>query len=252
MLKEIEKYAPEVYLTFKKYNCDAERIYPIIEPISLSSQVLEKSKKNAVIPVALTWSDMGSYDLMHKLSDKDENGNVANTNFISLDAHGNFVETYNGKTVAMIGVDDLFVIDTPDALIIGPHSRSQDVKTIFKMLEQRKHPVTDYHTRIEMRWGHVQIVESTEDYTIAKIFLRPGARAKIQIEYPATVSVVKGSVAVASGKDRKILETGNAVSTSNEIIELENLERDPAEIVMTVIANLKTNPYVEILKELEG
>ncbi len=247
LLEEIRKNAEELYLTFKKYRGNAEKTYPITEPASLSKEVLERTDRNAVIPLELTWSDLGSFELVHKLAKKDDDGNATNTALIGIGAKGNYVYSAEQKTVAVIGLENIFVIDTPDAIIVGKTDRSQDVKTVFKLLEQRKEPITDYHRTIPRDWGEVQMIESNKRHSIARIRILPGKIARVTPS-PDTRLVVLNETVEINGK---VLSPGGTITTSGTI-EIKNMGGDTAEIIRIRIRSASENPYVEILKELEG
>ena len=249
MLQEIKNNAEEMYLTFKKYGNEAKKIYPLIKPASLSKDVLEKTTRNAVMPLAITWSDMGSFDLIHKLADKDENGNAYNTEFVAVKAKKNYVQTYGKKTVAIIGLDDIFVVDTPDALIVGKNPESQEVKTVFKLLEQRKHPATDYHRIVPREWGEMESLESTNSYSISRIHILPGERARLSIPAKTMLFLMEGNARI----NGMVLSPGEHYHIAEKTaVEIENLGKSDVIIIQLTIKHFEENPYVEILKELEG
>ena len=233
LIEEIRKNAEELFLTFVKYEGDARKVYPIIEPASLSEDVLERTDRNAVFPLSITWSDLGSFELVHKLTEKDSEGNSSNTALIGVDARGNYVYSAEKKTVAILGLKNIFVVDTPDAIIVGNNDRSQDVKTVFKLLEQRKVPVTEYHTIIPYPWGDVQMIKDDDSCSIARIRILPGKSARISA-LPGTcfttvteVVEINGSAVPPGGTvnaegDVSILNQGHGVA---EIIRLELKQR---------------------------
>ena len=249
MLHEIRKNAEELYLTFKKYNNDPKRTYPLISPASLSKDVLEKTDRNAVVPLKITWSDMGSFDLIHKLAEKDENGNAYNTELVAIKAKKNYIQTYGRKTVAIIGLDDIFVVDTPDALIIGKNSESQEVKTVFKLLEQKKHPVTNYHRIVPREWGEIESLESESTHSVSRIHILPGKMARLNIPAETTLFLVEGDAKI---KD-KILSPGEHYTVmEKKKVEIENMGEKDATLIQLTIKHFEESPYIEILKELEG
>ncbi len=135
MLEEIKKYAREIYRTLEKYRDSPEMAYAIISPASLSDIVLQRTQKNAVIPVRIAWNDVGSFDRIYTLIEKDENGNAANTELIALDAKNNYVQSEK-KTVSILGLSNIFVIETEDAILIGRMDRAQEVKRIAQLVDE--------------------------------------------------------------------------------------------------------------------
>jgi mannose-1-phosphate guanylyltransferase len=102
--------------------------YPALPSISVDYGVMEKVSEVMVVPVDCGWSDVGSWQASWELGEKDANGNVVRADAVLCDAQGNVVSAPAGKVVALVGVSDLVVVDTPDALLVVPRDRAQDVK----------------------------------------------------------------------------------------------------------------------------
>ena len=110
-------------------------IYAGLKSVSIDYGVMEKAKNVLVIPGAFDWSDLGSWDALWEVSEKDENGNAVRGEFIGIDAADSLVQS-SGKLVALVGVRDLLVVETKDALLICRRGRSQDVRKIVESLEK--------------------------------------------------------------------------------------------------------------------
>ncbi len=112
--------------------------FPLCDNISIDFAVLEKAKNVSGIPAPdFGWNDVGSWNAVYELMPRDACGNVAARDSICLDAHNNFVDA-RGKTVALVGVSDLIVVDTPDALLVTTRDRAQQVGDVVKALERAK------------------------------------------------------------------------------------------------------------------
>jgi mannose-1-phosphate guanylyltransferase len=112
-------------------------IYPLCENISVDYAVIEKAQD--VTGLALDdigWNDVGSWDAVYELAEKDAFGNASGGDLVAEDSRGNYVDAH--KTVALVGVDDLIIVDTPDALLVGHRSKAQDVSKIVKRLDAAK------------------------------------------------------------------------------------------------------------------
>jgi len=245
MLSEIKRYAEETYRIFEKYKDEPETAYSLVSPISLSSEVLERTDKNAVIPVNITWSDMGSFDRLHKLAEKDENGNAYNVPLIAIDAKNNYVQAPEQKTVAIVGLSNVFVIDTKDAIIVGDSGRAQDVKQVFKILERNHGPV-QHHMEIPAEWGGSETLEYNERYSISRLEIQPGKTARIRIAKAQKLVLLSGDVRVGE----TVYSPGDFIDTTGEILEIRNIGTAPAEILQIRLQNTADNPYIEMLKEL--
>lgn len=120
----------------RKWTPELERCFPLCENISIDYAVLEKAKKVAGIAAPdFEWNDVGSWNAVYELLDRDAHGNVAIHDSVILDSQNNFVDA-RGKVVALLGVKDLIVVDTPDALLVASRDRAQGVGEILKHLEK--------------------------------------------------------------------------------------------------------------------
>jgi mannose-1-phosphate guanylyltransferase len=121
----------------RRFTESLARTFPLCESISVDYAVLEKAKKVAGIPAAdFGWNDVGSWNAVYELLPRDAHGNVAVHDSVCVDSRNNFVDA-RGKVVALLGVEDLIVVDTPDALLVAARSRAQSVGEILKHLETR-------------------------------------------------------------------------------------------------------------------
>ncbi|MCQ2386981.1 MAG: mannose-1-phosphate guanylyltransferase [Clostridia bacterium] len=145
ILDKFKSLVPDVYNnlmeiydyigTEKEYSY-ISKVYPELESISVDYGVMEKSDKIKVVPAEFGWSDVGSFDTIDVLHKSDENGNISEGDNIMIDCKNSTVFTAN-KTVALIGVSDLVVVETPDALLVCKKTNSQDIKKVVAELEKR-------------------------------------------------------------------------------------------------------------------
>jgi len=121
----------------RKFASEMKRCFPLCENISIDYAVLEKAKQVAGIPAAeFGWNDVGSWNAVYELLPRDAHGNVIVHDSVIVDSRNNFVDA-RGKIVALLGVEDLIVVDTPDALLVASRDRAQSVGEILKDLEKR-------------------------------------------------------------------------------------------------------------------
>jgi mannose-1-phosphate guanylyltransferase/mannose-6-phosphate isomerase len=109
-------------------------LYPLCENISVDYGIIEKAQQVAGLALDdIGWSDVGSWEAVYDLARKDTNGNASRGDLIAEDSRGNYVDA--GKTVALLGVENLVIVDTPDALLVAHRGRAQDVSKIVKTLD---------------------------------------------------------------------------------------------------------------------
>lgn len=145
ILSEIKSYIPEVYDIIEKiggsFNTDSEKkvlqqLYPQIPKISIDYGVMEKSKKVRCIPGDFGWNDVGSWDMMGAVHEKDAEGNIFIGEHIALDTTNSVVYSTTEKMIALIGVDDLVIVETDDALLVCDQNKAQDVKKVVEYLQE--------------------------------------------------------------------------------------------------------------------
>ncbi len=143
ILNAYKEYLPKVAQVLKKINArwdkdglsaDISSEYAQMPKIPVDIGIMEQAEKRIVIPVDYRWSDVGSWKALYKISDKDENNNVINCEYEAIDSNNNYINSK--KFVALIGVDDLVVVESEDALLITKIDRSEDVKTIVEKLKK--------------------------------------------------------------------------------------------------------------------
>jgi mannose-1-phosphate guanylyltransferase len=120
-----------------RFGAEMKKAFPLCDNISIDYAVLEKADKVAGIPAGdFGWNDVGSWNAVYELLPRDGQGNVVIHDSVCLDSYNNFVDA-RGKVVALLGVKDLIVVDTPDALLVASRDRAQGVGEVLKMLEKR-------------------------------------------------------------------------------------------------------------------
>jgi mannose-1-phosphate guanylyltransferase len=111
--------------------------YADLPAVSIDHGIMEKVKSVSVVPGAFEWSDLGSWTSAWELAPRDEHDNVLPVGAVGIDATGNYALTPEGKLVALIGVTDLLIVDSGDALLVVPRDRAQDVREIVERLRER-------------------------------------------------------------------------------------------------------------------
>lgn len=143
ILESFRQHQPETYESLKVLRGEGvgqeevNRFYRDVSSISIDYGIMEHAENVEVLPGEFGWSDVGSWQAVHMLGEKDENGNVVNGGgpFLSVDSSDNLVETENGKLVALVGVDQIAVVETGQTILVCNLSRSQDVRSIVDQLK---------------------------------------------------------------------------------------------------------------------
>jgi mannose-1-phosphate guanylyltransferase len=145
LLEELRRHLPRTATVLaslpafgsRRFTAALAQAFPLCDNISIDFAVMEKAKAvHGIAAGDFGWNDVGSWNAVYELLDRDSNGNAIELESIALDSHNNFVDA-RGKMVALVGVRDLIVVDTPDALLVASRDRAQQVGDIVKALENR-------------------------------------------------------------------------------------------------------------------
>ncbi len=146
LLDELRRHLPKTaallaalpFFSDRRFSAKLNQVFPLCESISIDYAVLERA--NNVVGLAcddIGWNDVGSWNAVYELLSRDRDGNAARSTIISADSRGNYIDA-GSKLVALLGANNLMVIDTPDALLIADRTRAQQVGDIVKLLEQKR------------------------------------------------------------------------------------------------------------------
>ncbi|MFC6277111.1 sugar phosphate nucleotidyltransferase [Psittacicella hinzii] len=241
-LEAIKEYAPEIYQAsfqaYEKSTLDYDFIrlkasaYNANPDISIDYAIMEKTSQGVVYPLNLQWSDLGSWQSLWESSIKDELGNVELANCISIDSHNNYFMAEQNNLIASVGVNNLVVVQTPDATFVADKSRSQEIKQLVQQIKQ-KHPEITYEHRVIYRpWGKILILDKGDRFQIKKITIKPHGKVATQIHKFKTEHwiITQGTAKVILAKQEHILRENQSlfipVGTAHSIENLgdSNLE----------------------------
>jgi len=239
MLAEFKTYAPEISGKMEQTFAKMTANFKDIPPISIDYAVMEKSKNTAVLPIDILWSDVGSWDSLPEVIKPDSQGNVKIGDVIAVDTVKTIVMGEN-RLISTIGLKDLIIVDTPDALLIARRGQAQRVKEIVDMLKERKRKEVEEHTTTYRHWGSYTVLEEGPRYKIKRIVVKPGQKLSHQVHYHRSEHwvIVKGTAKATIGKKSFMVHenestyvpkstghrVGNPGKVPLEIIEVQNGE----------------------------
>jgi mannose-1-phosphate guanylyltransferase/mannose-6-phosphate isomerase len=180
-----------------------EKHFSAMPSISIDYGVLEKSSRVSLVPCDIGWNDVGSWQAVHEIAAKDENGNALQGNVIALDCKNSLIRAEK-RLVAVIGVEDLCVIETADAVLISKSDQSQRVREVVDVLHQRGSTEHVYHVKVNRPWGSYTVLEENQDgFKIKRIEVAPGARLSLQSHKQRSEHwvVVSGTATVTNGEE---------------------------------------------------
>ncbi len=242
-LAELEKFNPEMLaacrLALTAANTDLDfvrldkELFSRCPADSIDYAVMEKTDKAVVIPLDAGWSDVGSWSALWDVAEKDADGNAIKGDVLTIDCHNSFIHAEH-RLVSVIGIDDLIVVETGDAVMIAPKNRGQEVKDIVAQLKQQKRSEADVHRKMYRPWGHYDLVDTGNRHQTKRIVVKPGARLSLQKHHHRAEHwvVVKGTALVTKGDEKLLLSENESTFIPLGVVHcLENPGVIPLEIV---------------------
>jgi mannose-1-phosphate guanylyltransferase/mannose-6-phosphate isomerase len=167
--------------------------------VSFDYAVMEKAGKVAVVRGGFDWNDIGSWSALAELTAADAQGNRVSGEAVLVDAANCFIQSE--RVVAAVGVENLLVVDTPDALLVARRDRAQDVKQVVERLKVAAHETVRHHRTVHRPWGTFTVLEEGARFKIKRIVVKPGASLSLQMHHHRSEHwvVVAGSAKVAVG-----------------------------------------------------
>ncbi|MGL4409735.1 mannose-1-phosphate guanylyltransferase/mannose-6-phosphate isomerase [Zoogloea sp.] len=186
-----------------------------------------------VVPMSAGWSDVGAWDALWDVADKDGNGNVARGDVMFEDSHNTLVYAQD-RMVACVGIENAVVVETPDAVLVAHKDKTQNVKQIVAALKAGGRSQASAHRKIHRPWGWYDSIDNGERFQVKRIVVNPGARLSLQMHYHRAEHwiVVKGTAEVTNGDKVLLLsENESTYIPLGHVHRLANPGRVPLEII---------------------
>ena len=200
---------------------------------SIDFAVMEPTKKAKVVPYAGDWSDIGAWDALYDYADKDADNNVL-LGDVMAEGSTNCLIRSESRLIAAVGVQDLVIVETADALLVMNKNNAQDVKKVVQRIKDEGRQEHRYHTTVHRPWGTYQVIDRGERHQVKRIIVKPGAKLSVQMHHHRAEHwvVVSGTANVLNG-DREILLTENESTyiPAGVVHALENSADLPLEII---------------------
>ncbi len=217
------------------------KAYAKMPSLSIDHAVMEHSARSVIVPVDFGWSDVGSWGSLEEVAPLDKSGNVRNGNILDMGSQ-NSVLFADRRMVATIGLDNMVVVDTPDATLVCPKDRAQDVKGIVNLLKKQKAPEHLEHLRVQRPWGAYTVLEEGPGYKVKRIEVIPGKRLSLQLHHQRSEHwvVIVGTARVTRGEEVYDLQAGMSTGIPKESPHrLEN----PGQGLLEII-EIQNGPYL--------
>jgi mannose-1-phosphate guanylyltransferase len=242
-LGELEKFEPEILSACKK-SCTTKNIDSDFIRIdndafhqcpneSIDYAVMEHTKNGVVVPLDANWSDVGSWSSLWDIKTKDNNDNVSKGDVFLEDVKNTYTYSSN-RLVSVIGVSNLVIVDTQDALLVADKQQTHNIKKIVARLNNDKRSEVDSHRKVFRPWGYYDLVDSGEGFQVKRIVVNSGAKLSLQKhKYRAEHWVVVKGVALVTCGDKifELVENQSTYIPQGSLHRIENHQDIPLEII---------------------
>jgi mannose-1-phosphate guanylyltransferase/mannose-6-phosphate isomerase len=258
-LKALERFRPDVHQAtvhaWSQRTEDANPATPFVRPgkaefaavpaVSVDCAVMERCPGSDfpiyMVPLEAGWSDLGSWDAVWKVLPKDQHGNAYVGDVITSQSHNNLVHA-SSRLVSLVGVSDLIVVETPDAVLVADKTRSQDVRQIVAQLQSKNREEHTLHRKVHRPWGWYDSIDEGGRFKVKRIQVKPGASLSLQKHHHRAEHwvVVKGTAEITNGE--KVLLLTENQSTYIPLGEMHRLA-NPGTIALEII-EVQSGPYL--------
>ncbi|MCP1641346.1 mannose-1-phosphate guanylyltransferase [Pseudomonas citronellolis] len=225
LLGELERHAPEILASAIACHeaSSGDELGQVVQQelsgehfaafpdISIDYALMERSERVAVVPAAFDWSDIGSWGALSALVEPDAQNNRAAADAVFVDTCNTYVQS-DDRLVATVGVSDLIVIDTADAILVAHAERAQDVRKVVKQLKDSEHQAYRLHRTVSRPWGTYTVLEEGPRFKIKRIVVKPGASLSLQMHHHRSEHwiVVRGMAKVTNGEGVRLVNSNES------------------------------------------
>jgi mannose-1-phosphate guanylyltransferase/mannose-6-phosphate isomerase len=242
-LDELERLRPDMVAACRDALATAQRDSDFVrlgreafagcDSDSIDYAVMEHTRRAAVVPVSMGWSDVGSWDALWEMGDKDQHGNSIEGNVVAEDARNCYLRSEAGL-VAAIGIEDLVVVSTADAVMVAPRNRTQDVKKLVARLVKDRRDEADALPTVHRPWGTFTSLHNGHRVQVKHIMVKPGGKLSLQMHHHRAEHwvVVQGTARIRRGDQEMMLSEDQStyipIGTSHR---LENPGKIPLHLI---------------------
>lgn len=260
MMGEIKKYRPEIYNIIKNAKISSQtptipyQDFKEMPDISIDYAVMEESRKLAMIPLESDWKDVGSWEAVYDISEKDDNGNYIMGNVLDLDSENSLVYS-TSKLITTIGLKNTVVVETEDAVLVCDKDRANDVKKIVSHLRETNDETQYSHKTVYRPWGYYQVLNEGSGFLTKCIYVNPGAKLSVQLHHHRNEHwvVLEGKAFVLKGEECFELDKGESIDIDvEEKHSLQNPYEEPLKILEVQQGDILDENDIERFEDMYG
>ncbi|HAI48194.1 Alginate biosynthesis protein AlgA [compost metagenome] len=214
-LAELEKFNPAMLAASRsawqqaRRDADFTRLdrdaFAAVPSDSIDYAVMEKTAEAVVVPLDAGWNDVGSWTALRDVSAQDSDGNAHHGDVIAIDCRNTYA--YGERLIALVGLDDVIVVETDDAVMVGRSDRMQEIKQVVAQLKADARPEATWHRKVYRPWGAYDSIDHGERFQVKRITVKPGATLSLQMHHHRAEHwvVVSGTAEVTRGEEVLLL-----------------------------------------------
>jgi mannose-1-phosphate guanylyltransferase / mannose-6-phosphate isomerase len=265
MLGEIERFEPTMAEAAKAavagLTRDLDFVRLAAEPFarapkkSIDYAVMQRTKVAAVVPTDLGWSDIGSWNTVWDVLDHDADGNATDGPVVMLDSRNSLVRSEESVLTTVVGLDDVIVVATTDAVLVSARAQAEQVKTLVEQIKAHNHRAAVEHRRIYRPWGYYQDVDIAPRYRVKRIVVKPGSKLSLQKHFHRSEHwvVVKGTAEITLGNDvRSVHENESVYIPIGSVHRLANPGKIPLELIEVQVGSYLGEDDIVRLDDVYG
>lgn len=265
MLSEIEQFEPEMAQAAKEAVAGLQKDLDFLrlpaEPFarapkkSIDYAVMERTRRAAVVPADLGWSDVGSWSAVWEVLERDADGNAVEGPAVLMDSHNSLVRADESLLTTVVGLDNVVVVSTADAVLVASRDKSEGVKALVEQLKSQNQRAAVEHRRIYRPWGYYQDIDLAERYRVKRIVVKPGSKLSLQKHFHRSEHwvVVKGIAEVTVGTDvRSVHENQSMYIPLESVHRLANPGLIPLELIEVQVGSYLGEDDIVRLDDVYG
>lgn len=231
-----------------------EAAFAACEAESIDYAVMEHTDRAAVVPAALGWSDVGSWSALWDAVARDEDGNAAIGTVVAVDSRDNYLRA-DGPLIAAVGLEDMVVVTTADAVLVAPKNRAQDVRMLHDALRAGGHDEADRHRKVFRPWGSYEGIDTGDGFQVKHITVKPGQKLSLQKHQHRAEHwiVVRGRARVTRDEKSFVLEANQSTFIPlGAVHRLENIGETPLDLIEVQSGDYLGEDDIERLEDQYG
>ncbi len=242
-LQAVETLQPDLYKWWNEAeDQDLVHGYVQLPDISVDYGIMEKVDRVAVLPADFDWDDLGNWEALYRLGEKDPSGCVTQGDVLSMECKDSLLISSGGK-LAAVGLEDCVVVQTRDATLVCPREKVQKVKDVVQTLKEEDSHLVEAHLTVYRPWGSYTVLEEGPYYKIKRLSVKPGCTLSLQMHHHRSEHwvVIHGTAEVRVGEEDKLLSENQSVDIPKATPHrLANPGKLPVQII-----EIQNGPYLE-------